>query len=241
MLTSETTDGLVGSLTARAEGHVLRLAMLYALGDGDATIRPAHLRASLALWAYAARSLDRPTPQTNADSVTEQVHIALTAAPGGISRTQLRDLFARNLPASRFEATLAVLGTAGRAQPRRVTTPRRPAQDGSPPPTREPSQRHLPSRSRRRRACRNGPSTSPRSGAPASLRGGVAAARSLAQATAEGRPRTATQRRLAAVLMGVWEGRRPRVVALSSMGNRTQPGGGSAIEIDPARAGGVPR
>jgi hypothetical protein len=46
---SEAADGLVGSLTARAEAHVPRLAMLHALIDGDTIIRPAHLRAALAL------------------------------------------------------------------------------------------------------------------------------------------------------------------------------------------------
>ena len=50
---SEAGDGLVGSLCARAEAHVLRLAMLYALVDGDTTISTAHLRAGLALWDYA--------------------------------------------------------------------------------------------------------------------------------------------------------------------------------------------
>ena len=54
---AEPTDGLVGALLARAEAHVLRLAMLYALVDGDSTIGPAHLHAGLALWDYAARSV----------------------------------------------------------------------------------------------------------------------------------------------------------------------------------------
>lgn len=125
---SEATDGLVGSLTARAEAHVLRLAMLYALVDGEATIRPAHLRAGLALWDYAARSVAWATRHTSADPVAEQVHTALAAAPDGLSRTQLRDLFARNLPATRLDAALAALGTAGRAQRRRVATAGRPAE-----------------------------------------------------------------------------------------------------------------
>lgn len=41
---SESTDGLVGSVTARAVAHVLRPAMLDALLDGDTVVRPAQLR-----------------------------------------------------------------------------------------------------------------------------------------------------------------------------------------------------
>jgi len=125
---SEATDGLVGSLTARAEAHVLRLAMLDALVDGDAVIRPAHLQAGLAIWDYAARSVAWATRHTSADPVAEQIHTALIAAPDGLTRTQLRDLFARNLPATRLDAALATLGNAGRAQRRRLATAGRPAE-----------------------------------------------------------------------------------------------------------------
>jgi hypothetical protein len=42
-------DGLTGQLTARAEAHTIRLALIYALLDGANTIRPEHLHAALAL------------------------------------------------------------------------------------------------------------------------------------------------------------------------------------------------
>ena len=125
---SAATDGLVGSLTARAEAHVLRLAMLDALIDGDSVIRPAHLRAGLALWDYAARSITWAMAHTTADPVAEQIHTALAAAPDGLTRTQLRDLFARNLPATRIDAALVTLGANGRAQRRRLPTAGRPAE-----------------------------------------------------------------------------------------------------------------
>ena len=71
---------------------MLRLAMLYALVDGDATIRLAHLRSGLGLWDYAARSVlgdqgrhrrrstvravSSPTPATSRSGTS--------AAPSGI-------------------------------------------------------------------------------------------------------------------------------------------------------------
>jgi hypothetical protein len=125
---SEPTDGLVGSLLARAEAHVLRLAMLDALVDGDNIIRPAHLQAGLALWDYAARSAAWALRHTTADPVAEQIHTALAAAPDGLTRTQLRDLFGRNLPATRIDTALTTLGADGRIQRRRLATAGRPAE-----------------------------------------------------------------------------------------------------------------
>lgn len=125
---SEATDSLVGSLCARAEAHVLRLAMLYALVDGAAVIATAHLRAGLALWDYAARSVAWATRAATADPVAEQIHAAIAATADGLTRTQVRDLFARNLPSARIDAALATLGRTGRAKRRRVLTAGRPAE-----------------------------------------------------------------------------------------------------------------
>ena len=125
---SQAAEGIVGSLCARAEAHALRLAMLYALVDGDSVIRPAHLRAGLALWDYAARSVAWATRAVTADPVAEQIHAALAASPAGLTRTQLRDLFGRNLPRARIDAALTTLGHTGRAQCHRATTSGRPAE-----------------------------------------------------------------------------------------------------------------
>jgi hypothetical protein len=125
---SKPADGLVGSLTARAEAHVLRLAMLYTLIDGDNIIRTAHLQAGLALWEYAARSATWAMRHATADPVAERIHAALVAAPHGLTRTQLRDLFARNLPAARVDTALTNLADNGRAQYRQIATAGRPAE-----------------------------------------------------------------------------------------------------------------
>ena len=51
-------DGLTGALTARAEAHSIRLALIYALLDGASSIEVEHLKAALALWDYAARGAE---------------------------------------------------------------------------------------------------------------------------------------------------------------------------------------
>lgn len=127
-LAEQADEGLVGSLCARAEAHVLRLAMLYALVDGDTTIRVAHLRSALGLWDYAARSVAWASSAAATDPVGEQIHAALAASADGLTRTQVRDLFARNLPGARIDQALATLGRTGRAQRRRLTTAGRPAE-----------------------------------------------------------------------------------------------------------------
>ncbi len=127
-LAGEPDDGLTSALCARAEAHVLRLAMLYALVDGQTTIRTAHLRSGLALWDYAARSVSWATRAATADPLAEQIHAALTASADGLTRTQLRDLFARNQPAARVDQALAALAQQGRAHRRRHLTAGRPAE-----------------------------------------------------------------------------------------------------------------
>jgi hypothetical protein len=127
-LATDTDDGIAGPLRARAEAHVLRLAMLYALVDGDTVIRSTHLRAGLALWDYAARSIAWATRTATADPLAEQIHTALGASADGLTRTQLRDLFGRNQPAARIDQALGLLAQNSRAQRRRAVTAGRPAE-----------------------------------------------------------------------------------------------------------------
>ena len=125
---TQPADGLLGQLTARAEAHVIRLALLYALLDGQKTIGPEHLHPALALWDYAERSAAWALGQTTGDPLAEHIHAALTRSPDGLTRTQIRDLCQRNLPADRVEQALAALVAAGRASQQRTLTGGRPAE-----------------------------------------------------------------------------------------------------------------
>ncbi|MGH7080648.1 MAG: DUF3987 domain-containing protein [Acidimicrobiales bacterium] len=127
-LAAEPDDPLAGALCARAEAHVLRLAMLYALTDGHTTICTSHLRSALALWDYAARSITWATQVASTDPLAEHIHAALAASADGLTRTQLRDHFGRNQPTARIDAALACLAQSGRAQRRRQHTAGRPAE-----------------------------------------------------------------------------------------------------------------
>ncbi|MCA1680743.1 MAG: DUF3987 domain-containing protein [Actinobacteria bacterium] len=125
---TQPADGLVGHLTARAEAHTIRLALINALLDGQTKIQPEHLHAALALWDYAARSAAWALGQATGDPLAEHIHAALTRSADGLTRTQIRDLCQRNLPAERVEQALSTLAAAGRARRQRTLTAGRPAE-----------------------------------------------------------------------------------------------------------------
>jgi hypothetical protein len=125
---TQPADGLLGQLTARAEAHTIRLALLYTLLDGHKTIAAEHLHAALALWNYAQRSAAWALGQATGDPLAEHIHAALARSPDGLTRTQIRDLCQRNLPAERVQQALSSLATNGRAHQGRTLTAGRPAE-----------------------------------------------------------------------------------------------------------------
>src|SRR5262249_59780366 len=77
---SDDRPGLVGALLGRAEAQVLRLSMLYALLDGSATIRHAHLTAALALWEYVEASVRYLFEKRLGDPIADTLLAALERA-----------------------------------------------------------------------------------------------------------------------------------------------------------------
>jgi len=109
--------GLWGAATARAEAHVVRLALLYALFDHKARITISHLRAALALWDYAARSALYLFGDSLGDPMADDIRRALAEHPDGLTRTELRDLFSRNRTRAEIGRALDLLAAAGLARP----------------------------------------------------------------------------------------------------------------------------
>ena len=121
--------GIAGAVSARAEAHTIRLALIYSLLDNNRQIQPQHLNAALALWDYALRSATWALERTTGDPLAHQIHAALThALPGGLTRTQLRDLTHRNLTTAQLDQALAALAHDGKITSSRVLTNGRPAE-----------------------------------------------------------------------------------------------------------------
>jgi hypothetical protein len=125
---TEPTEGVAGAICARAEAHTIRLALLYALLDGQRHIQPPHLQAALALWDYAARSAAWALGQATGDPLAQQLHAALIRHPDGLTRTQLSDLLERHQPSSRIQQALDALASTGRARRTKILTAGRPAE-----------------------------------------------------------------------------------------------------------------
>jgi len=120
--------GIAGALCARAEAHTIRLALIYALADGERHINTEHLQAALALWDYAARSASWALQGATGDPLAEQIHTALTNHPGGLTRSQINDTLQHNRPADQIQRALDALALAGRATRHHVPTAGRPAE-----------------------------------------------------------------------------------------------------------------
>ena len=106
---SEGKPGMVGATTSRAEAQVLRLTLAYALLDGVTVIEPAHLIAALAVWRYCNDSAAYLFGSALGDPLADEIRQALEAAPNGLTRTNIRDLFGRHKDAGDIARALDLL------------------------------------------------------------------------------------------------------------------------------------
>jgi hypothetical protein len=126
---SEGKPGLFGAVVGRAEAQALRLATLYAAMDESGTIERAHLEAALALWDYAEESARYIFGDATGDPVADAILEALrNAGTGGLTRTEIRDLFKRHQSADRIDGALGELLRLGRVRREREQTGGRPAE-----------------------------------------------------------------------------------------------------------------
>jgi len=127
-LAAEPRDQIVAQITARAEAHVIRLALIYALTDGKRQIGAQHLQAALALQDYAARSAAWALTGATGQPLAEQIHNTLRQHPDGLTRSQLSQTLKHNQPARAIDHALHTLHAAGRVTQTQMPTAGRPAQ-----------------------------------------------------------------------------------------------------------------
>ncbi|MGO9750052.1 MAG: DUF3987 domain-containing protein [Solirubrobacteraceae bacterium] len=106
--------GLAGAATARAEAHVVRLALIYALLDYSDTIGLEHLEAALAIWRYSADSSSWIFGDSLGDPTADEIWTATKERPAGVTRTDVSEMFSRNKKRREIERALSVLEDAGR-------------------------------------------------------------------------------------------------------------------------------
>lgn len=110
---SEGGRGLLGSVTARAEAYVVRLATLYAVLDGSAEIRMEHLRAARDLWRYAYDSAAFIFGSAIGDPVADGIVALLRGKNDGATRTEISKHFDNHKTKAQLDAALSALQTQG--------------------------------------------------------------------------------------------------------------------------------
>jgi len=108
--------GLLGAVVARAEAQTIRLAQLYALVDRKHAIDVVHLEAAIAVWTYCEASAIRIFGDSLGDPVADEILRALRRTKNGMSRSEIRDLFARHGKADQITVALATLLAFGKAR-----------------------------------------------------------------------------------------------------------------------------
>jgi hypothetical protein len=112
--------GLLGSLTARAEAQVVRLATIYALWAGTQHIELEHLTAAVAVQEFCHKSVEYIFGDTLGDQAADTILAALkTAGRLGLTRTEISNLFSRNLLANQVARALGELSRRGIATQRK--------------------------------------------------------------------------------------------------------------------------
>ena len=120
--------GLLGAVTARAEAQVIRLSLIFALLDSRDTIDTAHLEAALAVWAYCDDSTNLIFGDSLGDPVADDILVALRRNAGGMTRTDISNLFGRHRTSDQINAALAMLLELGRAKSETKQTVGRPVE-----------------------------------------------------------------------------------------------------------------
>ena len=123
------SEGLHGSVTARAEAQTIRLALVYALLDGAEQIEVVHLRAALAVWTYCDDTARHIFGSTLGDRTADEIMRALRmSGDRGMTRTDISDLFKRHRSAQQIGVALDLLKSKGRATCETVSTGGRPTE-----------------------------------------------------------------------------------------------------------------
>jgi hypothetical protein len=119
---SEGKPGPSGRMLARGEAHARRLACLYALLDRSAVVRHEHLKAALALWQHCERTVYFVFGDSLGDPTADEILAALRAAPDGLSRNDIRQMFSKHKKSEETGRALGLLLTARKAYFRKIAT-----------------------------------------------------------------------------------------------------------------------
>jgi Protein of unknown function (DUF3987) len=106
-----TNKGIIGSIIARSDAHVLRLAMIYAVLDASSIILPEHLRAAIAFWRYCERSAMWIFGEKTGNKDADQIFWALQReTKGNMARSEIQlNVFNNHITKQRLDQAFSIL------------------------------------------------------------------------------------------------------------------------------------
>lgn len=103
---SEGKPGIIGDIISRAEAQVTRLACIYALLDRSLEIKPAHLRAALAIWEYSEASVRYIFQNIANNTLANKILNSLSVRSQGMTKTEINNLLKRNYSSEQVNEAL---------------------------------------------------------------------------------------------------------------------------------------
>lgn len=105
--------GLLGALLARAVAQTMRVALIYASLDLSPSICRQHLEAALAVTDFCEESAEYIFGDLYGDEMADRILQALRNTQGGITRTEVNNLFGRHKSQAAIEVALRTLEREG--------------------------------------------------------------------------------------------------------------------------------
>lgn len=107
---SHEKPGILGSMTARGEPQILRIASIYALLDKSKVITFQHLMAAKVVWTYCEESCRYIFGEATGNSTADRIYCELQRVEEGLTQSQiLENLFHRNKSSAEIHAALDLL------------------------------------------------------------------------------------------------------------------------------------
>jgi hypothetical protein len=105
--------GLFGTMTARGDAQVRRLALVFALLDRSTEIRMPHLKAALEVWCYCEESVRYIFGDATGDETADMILKSVAGATDGMSTTEISAIFGRHKSATQIHRALTLLEDRG--------------------------------------------------------------------------------------------------------------------------------
>jgi hypothetical protein len=107
---------MLAKVLGRAEAHVARLSLIFAVADCSTVIRPEHHKAAVAVWDYCERSAKWIFHALTGNYRADKVIRALRREPRGMARSAIRgDVFSGHISKEDLTEVLAVAKQSGLA------------------------------------------------------------------------------------------------------------------------------